>query len=288
MSGREAPLYLNLWSLPSWEALSTADSGWTWLEGLPVYRLAVEGAGGRAWQLLEAVVAPVRELLLQARPEALLLGTARGEVGFLLESFAGWQEGEGISPLLSPETSGGTLASRLARSLEISGPAWVVSQTCLSGLLALYQAALLVREAQTVLFGAVEAPLHPFLVRMMAALRLYTPRRHYPYVQPGAGEGNTFALGEGVALGLLSQKPISPFQLLAVRVATAPPQERACLHSSGCDRLRSALAKHGDSSAGYGLLARTWHAAGRHRRMASRPKSMGSAARALCESFFRA
>lgn len=227
MHSVEPPLYLRLWSRPNWEDATQAPTSWQSVEGLPVYRLPIEGSGPRAWQLLSFLAEETQAPLQAARPEVVILGTARGESIALLEAFDDWQQGEGISPTLSPQTSRGTLASRLARKVGILGPAWEVSQTCLSGFIALYQAAILVRsaEATTALFGAVEAPLHSFFGRMMAALRLYTPYEQYPYVRPGNAEKvNSFALGEGVALGLLSQTPISPFQLVAIRIATAPPQ----------------------------------------------------------------
>lgn len=250
MSRLEEPLYLRLWSRPSWEEGAHAEAHWHKEGGLPVYRLPVEGKGPRAWQLLTALGKATEASLRAARPEAVILGTARGESLALLEAFAGSQQGGPLSPTLSPDTSGGTLASRFARELGVSGPAWVVSQTCLSGLLALYQAALLIRaqEATTVLFGAVEAPLHPFFVRMMAALRLYTPHKRYPFVRPGDRERkNTFALAEGVALGLLSRLPVGPFQLMALRVATAAPRKGIAFTAVDPDALANLLRSLGET-----------------------------------------
>ncbi|MCS7161805.1 MAG: hypothetical protein NZ958_00545 [Bacteroidia bacterium] len=211
------------WSLPGAEELERAGQNWQVRGKWPVYALS---EGGTTWGLLSALVERHAEELSALAPQAVVIGSARGEMTTLFQAYEAWQSAESPSPTLSPETSLGTLASRLARRLGIQGPAWTVSQTCLSGLVALYQAALLIRAgvAQRVLFGAVEAPLHPFFIETMAALRIYSHQSDFPFVRPLSGT-NTFALGEAVALGVLAEGTEGPFRVEAIQLTTAPPRE---------------------------------------------------------------
>ncbi|MEN2992959.1 MAG: beta-ketoacyl synthase N-terminal-like domain-containing protein [Bacteroidia bacterium] len=211
------------WSLPEAENLAQAARNWKVLDNRPVYALP---RGGTTWELLSALADRHAEEIKALAPQAVVIGSARGEMTMLFQAYDAWRSTKALTPTLSPETSLGTLASRLARRLGIQGPAWTVSQTCLSGLVALYQAALLIRAgaAQRVLFGAVEAPLHPFFVEAMAALRIYSRQNDFPFVRPLSGE-NTFALGEAVALGVLTEGTDGPFRVEAIHLTTAAPRE---------------------------------------------------------------
>lgn len=231
-------MYLRLWSLPDAAAIFEDGGGWTHIAGHPAYRvktvppLPSEGMRdapmkGRIFELLWDLLSRHGDEMRIYQPEAVYLGSARGEIQTLVEGILSHARGEVLSPTLSPRTSPGTPGSIIARELRITGPAVVISQTCLSGLIALYEAALYLRagEGETVLFGAVEAPLTPFFIETMAALRIYTQAPAPPFVRPGSVEGkNTFALGEGAVLGILSHRPISPFRLDRIQVRTAPPR----------------------------------------------------------------
>ncbi|MCX8112128.1 MAG: hypothetical protein N3E49_02865 [Bacteroidia bacterium] len=238
-------MYLKLWSLPAGEALFEGQSNWVQVETYPAYRIAEPelesaslqlrealgeslskevGKRSRVLKLLRAIMERHIEEIQSLNPTAIYIGSARGELEELSRAVERHLRGEKLSPLTSPETSMGTLSSMVARRLGIGGPAVTISQTCLSGLLALYEASLFIRagEGETVLFGAVEAPLAPFFVEAMAALRLYTRAGVYPFTRPGNPErANTFALGEGVALGVVAKKRISPYRLIQIRSRTA-------------------------------------------------------------------
>ncbi|MCS7189183.1 MAG: beta-ketoacyl synthase N-terminal-like domain-containing protein [Bacteroidia bacterium] len=222
---RDINLYLRaLWSIPLAEAILRQDSHWEIREGHPVCTIPTASQDERAWGLIRALAEAHAEEIKQEAPQAVIIGTARGELGSLLRAYERWKQEKYISPHFSPDTTLGSLASRLARLLGIEGPAWVVSQACISGMLALYQAALLIKagEAETVLFGAVEAPVFPFMIEAMAALRIYSRESHFPYVQPGnLARRNSFALGEAAVLGILSARADSPIWLKSLHVRTA-------------------------------------------------------------------
>lgn len=254
-------MYLKLWSLPEASELFSHEKGWTYVGKYPVYRVevplteAAQGAlpepwHGRSFQLLFEMVRRYGAELRDLAPQAAYIGSARGELHTLVERIQGYISGERLSPRLSPETSLGSLGSVLARQLGIQGPAVVVSQTCLSGLLALHQAALHIRsgEGHTVLFGAVEAPLVPFFVETMAAMRIYTTQTASPFVRPGAVEReNTFALGEGAVLGIVSREPISAFRLEKIHIQTAIAREGVSFTAVDAEALADLLREMGQA-----------------------------------------
>lgn len=151
--------------------------------------------------------------------DAVFIGTARGELSTLLALHEGYIQGQAVNARALVQTSFGALASYVAQHLGIRGLALTVSQTCVSGLAALYMAALFLQSGGggQALFGAVEAPLHPLVIQGFSQLRLYTKRKAWPYTNPFGSE-NTLALAEAVVLGLLSTQP-SVFRLEAASLS---------------------------------------------------------------------
>ncbi|MCS6895667.1 MAG: hypothetical protein NZZ60_05915 [Bacteroidia bacterium] len=218
-------MYLKVWSLPEPESILKESAEWAFINSRPVYSLSEVMGDARAVQLLMSLAEKYAAEIRRFSPSAAYIGSSRGEIALLVQGIRSWEGTGKVSPTLSPETSMGTLASQVARYLGITGSAATISQTCLSGLSALHMAALHVRagEGRCVLFGAVDAPLTPFFVETMAALRIYTRETTPPYVRPGhVTSKNTFALGEGAVLGLLSSERFSPFKLVQIRLHTAP------------------------------------------------------------------
>ncbi|RMF53846.1 MAG: hypothetical protein D6750_00495 [Bacteroidetes bacterium] len=201
------------------------ESGqWESLDGRPVYRLPTDLPGPRSQALLEAFWSRWGAALAAHRPAAVVMASARGDLEAFLQGYETWKAQKRVAPTFSPDTTLGTLATWVAHRLSCEGPAWTVSQTCVSGLYAL-QSALLwhqLHPTEKVLFGAVETPLVPFFVEAMAALRIYSARTAPPFSLPGSGQ-NTLALGEAVTLGLIGPLP-APFILTHLVTGTAPPQ----------------------------------------------------------------
>ncbi len=118
-----------------------------------------------------------------------------------------------------PETTAGALSTLVAERLSCTGPALTLSQTCISGIAALYQAYLYAAATkEPACFGAVEAPLHPLLIESFAHLRLYTRRKTFPFTLPFSE--NSVVLSEGVVLGFISPAH-SPWQIerIALRIS---------------------------------------------------------------------
>jgi 3-oxoacyl-(acyl-carrier-protein) synthase len=215
----DRPLYLHgLWGYPTPEAvLPEPARGWTFVGDFPVRPIGSEVAPS-AQSLLDKLLGAIPPSAYPIPPGAVYLGSARGEMAALLSIYNRWQGGqkEGLRAL--PETTAGALSSRVAERLHSCGPAITVSQTCISGLVALHQASLHAHATGELIgFGAVEAPLHPLLIESFGYLRLASRRKQFPYTLPF--QENTVALSEGVVLGFVSLHP-SPWQIERVVVHT--------------------------------------------------------------------
>lgn len=238
------------------ESLPSPQEGGQWERtGIrPVYRLPVEQRGPRTRVLLEAFWSRWGKELAAHQPAAVAMASARGEMEAFLEGYDTWKGSRGISPTLSPDTTTGSLATWVAHRAGCEGPAWTVSQTCVSGLYALQSAALwcLAHPTHKVLFGAVEAPLVPFFVEAMAALRIYTSCAVPPYSLPGTGQ-NTLALGEAIALGIVGPLP-APFEVTHLVTGTARPQAGQAYTAVAQKPLEGLLAQLGQEPPDFVLL----------------------------------
>jgi 3-oxoacyl-(acyl-carrier-protein) synthase len=137
-------------------------------------------------------------------PCAVIIGSARGATETLEEAHRGFVTEGTVSPLTSPFTTGGLLSSAVANDLGVVGPTSSLSMTCGSGLFAVATAAsyLLTGFARRAIAGGAEAPLTPFTIAQMKALRIYSGdvRGGYPCRPCSTEGGNTLVLGEGAAL----------------------------------------------------------------------------------------
>jgi len=221
----DKPLYIDkLWIQPTpTEVLCDPEQPWRRGDARP-QRPLHQAPASSAKALLEHLLAHTQEALQQAKVGAVFIGTARGEIGPLLRLYDQWQA-RGMTALRPfPETTHGALASYVAAQIQCSGPAITLSQTCISGLAALHQAALFswVYD-QPACFGAVEAPLHSLLLESFTQLRLYSRHERFPYVRPFSG--NSLALAEGVALGIVT--PIrTPWLMEQIVVQSAVTKDR--------------------------------------------------------------
>jgi len=215
----DSALYLHgLWGYPAPnDVLPVPADGWSFLNGFPVRPLAKEPALSTR-TLLESLLHSLSPQGLSSSPGAVYIGTARGELTTLLSLYDTWRVSPTDALRPFPETTAGALSTLVAERLGCTGPALTLSQTCISGIAALYQAFLhTAATEEPACFGAVEAPLHPLLIESFAHLRLYSRRKSFPFTHP-FGE-NSVALSEGVVLGFISPEP-SPWQIerVALRV----------------------------------------------------------------------
>lgn len=147
------------------------------------------------------------------------VGSARGATGLLERLHGDFLAGGGrrTRPLTSPLTTSGNLASNAAHALEaecggeIDG-VFSHSSTCGSALQALASAAAWLRAgmADTALCGGAEAPLTPFTLAQMRALRIYSQdySRAFPCRPLGAGEpASGMVLGEGACMICIERAP---------------------------------------------------------------------------------
>lgn len=104
------------------------------------------------------------------------IGSARGATG-LIEKHHGQfiANPEDLSVLASPVTTAGAISSWVGADLSISGPNFAHSMTCSSGLFALGNALAWLHSnmANRFLAGGTEAPLTPFTLGQMNALKIY-------------------------------------------------------------------------------------------------------------------
>lgn len=168
--------------LANWEADAAT--------GLPVYRArpsaetAIDAfvrhrAADRATLLaLHAATEAVAAAGWGGRSDyALLVGCSRGPTGSWEAAYDRHRAGLPAEVRTSPQTTLGSLGFALADYLGLDGLADGLSVTCSSGFHALLHGVALLRAgmAERVLVGGTEAPLTPFTLRQLAALRIYAP-----------------------------------------------------------------------------------------------------------------
>lgn len=132
-----------------------------------------------------------------------LLGCSRGPTIAWEEAYDTFRGGGPLPVRTSPQTTLGSMAFAVADYFGVESPAAGLSVTCSSGLHAVqHGVALLVSGmAERVLVGGTEAPLTPFTLRQMDALRVYaTPTEgDLPPCRPFARPATGMAIGEGAA-----------------------------------------------------------------------------------------
>jgi 3-oxoacyl-[acyl-carrier-protein] synthase II len=140
-----------------------------------------------------------------------VVGSSRGATG-AWEAYhsAFLASGEQRTPsLTSPTTTLGNLSSWVAQHVGATGPTSEMSSTCSTSLYAVGTAMAWLRAGMAARFvvGGTEAPLTPFTIAQMRALRLYSKTGEVPFpCRPCASDGgrtNSMVLGEGACLFLL-------------------------------------------------------------------------------------
>jgi 3-oxoacyl-[acyl-carrier-protein] synthase II len=137
------------------------------------------------------------------------IGSALGGIAFAEQQHEAFVERGlgGVSPLLALAVFGGAAPSNAAMHLGLRGPSQSNSNSCASGLVAIGEAARLVRDGRSVamLAGGVEAPLAPLtfgsfaLVKAMSTANACPERASRPF--DAARDG--FVMAEGAAMLVL-------------------------------------------------------------------------------------
>lgn len=102
------------------------------------------------------------------------MGTSRGPSGLWERYHAGFEKNEPLSPLTSPLTTPGILASAIAQQFRLGGNALTLSMTCSSSMVAILNGIAWLRGGlcSHYIAGGAEAPLTPFTFAQSDALHL--------------------------------------------------------------------------------------------------------------------
>lgn len=152
-------------------------------------------------------------------------GSSRGATELFEKYFEEFQNTQQVSTFTSPATTLGNIASWVAHDLQLQGPEISHSITCSTGLHAVLNgiAWLQAGFSQSFLVGASEAPLTPFTLAQLAALKVYS---NYKDVFPNKAldiskKYNSMILGEAaVALVLSKQGDNALGKIIGIGFAT--------------------------------------------------------------------
>lgn len=132
------------------------------------------------------------------------LGSSRGATGLFEKYYDAYLESGKASTLTSPSTTSGNIASWVAHDLQSKGPEISHSITCSTALHALLNGVAWLRSgmADKFLVGGSEAPLTPFTIAQMKAMKIYsTGQDDFPCrALDLEKKQNTMILGEAAAV----------------------------------------------------------------------------------------
>jgi 3-oxoacyl-[acyl-carrier-protein] synthase II len=156
-----------------------------------------------------------RKFSMSDKSCGLNIGSSRGATGQFETFYDDYLRYGNASPVTSPTTTLGNLSSWVAQDLGLRGFSMSHSITCSTALHSIANACAWIRAGFSGNFiaGGTEAPLTPFTIAQMKALRIYaTPEAHlYPCRSYDLSKTkNSMVLGEGAALFYLgnSGKPL--------------------------------------------------------------------------------
>jgi len=137
------------------------------------------------------------------------IGSSRGATGLFEKYHQDFQQHGKVSPFTSPTTTLGNISSWVAQDLGVDGITIDHSVTCSTAMHALLNgiAWLQAEMADVFLVGGSEAPLTPFTMAQMKALKLYSNSHHRMACESMRFQKkeNTMVLGEGAALAILER-----------------------------------------------------------------------------------
>lgn len=137
------------------------------------------------------------------------IGSSRGATHLFESYYENFLKQGKTQPLSSPTTTLGNIASWVAQDLQVGGIAMSHSITCSSAMHAFLNGItwLESNRAQAFLVGGSEAPLTPFTISQMQALKLYS-KKEDSFACEAMLQGkshNTMILGEGATTAILQK-----------------------------------------------------------------------------------
>lgn len=198
-----------------------------WVGGLArsaAKKVADLRAEGKPYLKLDASTIMAIDTALQATEDLKLnatqrwgvnIGSSRGATGILENAHRHHIQGQDLSPNTSPLTTLGNVSSWVAQRLGVEALSISHSVTCGSALQSIANGISWLESGRCDYFlaGGTEAPLTPFTVAQMEALRIYAPPEETPYPCRALDlnkEKNSMVLGEAAASFVLSTKPTNP------------------------------------------------------------------------------
>lgn len=139
------------------------------------------------------------------KPVGINMGSSRGATGLFEKHHQNFLETGKTDVLTSPLTTLGNLASWVSDDLQTQGPVISHSITCSTALHALLNGMAWIQSgmAQRFLVGGAEAPLTPFTLAQMHALKIYSQQADADYpcrALDTSKTENTMVLGEGACV----------------------------------------------------------------------------------------
>ncbi|MEL6273890.1 MAG: beta-ketoacyl synthase N-terminal-like domain-containing protein [Bacteroidota bacterium] len=201
----------------------------------------LRSADSTALLALEAAQQAVNQANWSMEEFALLVGCSRGPTTSWEHYWEQFRETGRTRSMASPVTTLGSVTNTLANFFGQAGLAIGQSVTCSSGFHAIVQAVALLQSGlvDRVLVGGTEAPLTPFTIAQMKAMRITAKAHSWPL----ASEPGGMAIGEGAAMFCLSQQGEGFFpKLLGIGFARENAHSMAGISADGT-ALRMAMEK---------------------------------------------
>lgn len=147
-------------------------------------------------------------------------GSSRGATGLQEQSISSFIESGSVPTTTSPNTTLGNLSSWVGHHIGSSGIQLSHSITCSTGLHAVLNGAAWIKSglATHMLCGASEAPLTPYTLAQMKALKIYSKHNNDAYPCKSMvwkKQANSMVLGEAAAAVLIEQVNTQPLFELA-------------------------------------------------------------------------
>ncbi|WP_044404804.1 beta-ketoacyl synthase N-terminal-like domain-containing protein [Lacinutrix sp. Hel_I_90] len=185
------------------------------------------------------------------------IGSSRGATQLFENYHEDFLNNKTAKTLSSPTTTLGNISSWIAHDLQTQGPEISHSITCSTALHAMLNgvAWLQARLCDKFLVGGSEAPLTPFTIAQMQALKIYAKQAeqsegsHYPCRSlDGNKKQNTMVLGEGAAMACLESEetPNALAKITGIGYATEILEHNVSLSANGICFVKSMAMALGD------------------------------------------